>query len=240
MDKKIKILSWNICHWWNKKYIDFIINSIYEKNADVNILTEFRENTNADKIREFFEERWFKTVNSNPQNSDNWIFLITKLNIEIKWYNWWNEDLPVHRWLDISFIDYDFNILAIHIPWWGDKYDKRTFWEEISKYTEENKNNNTIIIWDYNTGFKYDTQCSPFILWKYMYELVERWWIDIWNKFNEKIDFTWYSNKWNWFRIDHIFTTKKFENNIINSYFSHKERELKHSDHSMLIVELAL
>ncbi len=65
MDKKIKILSWNIHHWWNKKYIDNIINSIYEKNADINILTEFRENANADKIREFFEGKWFKTISSN-------------------------------------------------------------------------------------------------------------------------------------------------------------------------------
>lgn len=240
MDKKIKILSWNIHHWWHKKYIDDIIQSIYKKDADINILTEYRENPNADKIKDFFIGKGFKIITSNPQNSDNWILLITRLNVKIKPYNYWNEDLPIHRWLDMYFSDYNFNILAVHIPWWWDKYDKRTYWEELTRYSLENKENNTVIIWDYNTGFKYDTQKSPFILWKYMYNLVDNWWIDLWNKFNPDIDFSWYSNHWNGFRIDHIFTTKNFVDNFQWSYFSHFEREAKFSDHSMLISELSI
>ena len=71
-----------------------------------------------------------------------------------------------------------------------------------------------------------------------MYKLLDLNWFDTWRLFNTITEYSWYSTANNWFRIDYIFTTKSLKNKFKWVYFSHKERELKYSDHSILISEI--
>jgi len=233
----MKIISWNIHHWWNKKTINKIIESLDEQMFDICILTEFRENNNWKIIKKYFSDKWYNLLTSNPENNDNWILIILKWNIKYKILN--DKYLvPSQRWLEFEITDLNLRILAVHIPWWWDKYNKKEFWIELLKYAELNKNNKNLIIWDYNTWFKYDTQWASFKFWNFMEDLVNIWYIDIFNFINKKIEFSWYSYKWNWFRIDHVFWTKNLIDLIKKCYFLHKYRENKISDHSMLVVEI--
>ena len=86
--------------------------------------------------------------------------------------------------------------------------------------------------------FKEDSEWAPFKLSEYMYKLVALNWFDTWRLFNKETEYSWYSRANNWFRIDYIFTTESLKDNFTQVYFSHKERELKYSDHSMLISEI--
>jgi exodeoxyribonuclease III len=51
-------------------------------------------------------------------------------------------------------------------------------------------------------------------------------------------EFTWYSQKKNGFRVDHILLSVGLRNNIKNADFSNKDRELKTSGHSALVADI--
>jgi len=228
------ILTWNIRHWGKKSALNNIIESIEYHNADISVITEYRANINWDIIKNHFISKWFFIINSNPQNNDNGILIISKLELKLNNIDY---ELPKarHRWLDFTPVWYDINLLAVHIPWFWDKWWKKDFWEKVSWFANIHKDNNYIILWDYNTWFKEDSEWAPFKLSEYMYKLLDLNWFDTWRLFNTITEYSWYSTANNWFRIDYIFTTKSLKNKFKWVYFSHKERELKYSDHSILI-----
>jgi exodeoxyribonuclease III len=56
----------------------------------------------------------------------------------------------------------------------------------------------------------------------------------------DNLEFTWYSNIGNGFRIDHAFINEEYKNKILNCFYLHNERIDKISDHSMMVLELDL
>jgi exonuclease III len=97
-----------------------------------------------------------------------------------------------------------------------------------------------LIIGDINTGKHHlDEQGASFYGAEYLDKLEEVGFIDSWRIRNsEKREFSWYSNKGNGFRLDHVFSTPGCDSRISNIYYSHHEREEKVSDHSAMIVDL--
>lgn len=237
MPKHLKVLTWNIRHWGKNSALKNIIESIDKHDADISVITEYRNNQNWATIKNHFLWKWFFLIDSNPQENDNWILIISKTELSINTINY---GLPnaTHRWIDFKPVWYDMNILAVHIPWFWDKWWKEDFWKNLVWFANIKKDDNYIILWDYNTWFKEDSEWSPFKLSEYMYRLLDLNWTDTWRIFNKITEYSWYSVAKNWFRIDYIFSTKSLVNSFENVYFSHTERELKYSDHSMLICEV--
>lgn len=235
----MKIHTWNIRHGGKKSEIDNIIKSFKRHNADIIVVTEFRENDNAEKIKNDLKQSgWIYQFSSLPPKKQNGILILSKVKFENK-----NQEysLPeaIHRWVDIYIPEENLSILGVHIPGYSDKWDKKEFWKKLIEFGKESVNENYIIIGDFNTGFKIDCEGTPFKLSEYMEELVNLGWVDAWRYFyKETKDFTWYSNVNNGFRIDYAFTSKPTTNYLFNAYHSHNERIKKYSDHSALIIEL--
>lgn len=64
---------------------------------------------------------------------------------------------------------------------------------------------------------------------------------DLWrHRYPEGREFTWFSTRGNGFRIDHAFASLHLASRVAAVGYSHTERLTGLSDHSMLLVELAV
>ena len=133
----------------------------------------------------------------------------------------------------------DFKLLAVHIPGFKDSGDKKDFWEAIIAHSKIHRNNNLLILGDFNTGLDIDSEGVSFKHKEFMISLIELGFHDAWRLIhNNKKEFTWYSNKSNGFRLDYGFISNKEV--VLNAYHTHKMRLEKITDHSGLIIELDL
>jgi exonuclease III len=236
----LKFLTWNIRHG-GAKSTDAIIDALKKHQADVILLTEFRNRT-APQLRQALHDLgWLHQIASNPQGNDNGLLFAAKMPILMSPEA---QPCPVspQRWLDIVIPSYRFKILGVHIPL-EPKRDKKLFWADILAYGIRYKSTEAIIMGDFNTGLSQDTEASPFRFPEYMESLLQEGWIDAWRYLHPNTrDFTWYSPKpyRNGFRLDHAFLSPSVFPQLITAHLAHRERLLNISDHSMLIAELDL
>ncbi|WP_163970342.1 endonuclease/exonuclease/phosphatase family protein [Oceanobacillus halotolerans] len=242
MVKKLKLLTWNIRHGGAKKKIKHIIQSFILHNADINVITEFRENESGNKLhRSLHENGWVFQQGSNPPKGKNGILIASKIPFEVPVIH--HDYLPQakHRWNEVHLNDFNLFILGVHIPSIGDKWGKENHWESIIQYAKHKLDSKSVIIGDFNTGLTEDGEGTPFKLVQYMHELNDMGWIDSWRVYHNRVnDFTWYSHADNGFRLDYAYVSPALKENILVSYHSHKERIDKYSDHSLVICELSV
>ena len=68
---------------------------------------------------------------------------------------------------------------------------------------------------------------------------------DVWRKLNPgSTEYTWYSRRRGGgvgraFRIDHAFASPVLSSRVTRCWYSHREREERTSDHSMLLLDIA-
>ncbi|BDI33999.1 hypothetical protein CCAX7_60500 [Capsulimonas corticalis] len=141
----------------------------------------------------------------------------------------------------------DFGVLCVHVVGGGasarspETQAKRAFWEAVIKYAHDHANTKYLLIGDLNTGFKSDAQGTPFACPEMMTKVTEVGWIDAWhNKHPQDQEYTWYSRVANGFRIDHAFCTPHLLPSIAAVDYNHHERVAGISDHSIVIVEIAI
>lgn len=117
---------------------------------------------------------------------------------------------------------------------------KKTIFEFLIVEIEKNKHKNIIIAGDLNTGKHYlDEAGATFYHSKYFDVFEEKGMVDAWRELNtEKREYSWFSNKGNGFRIDHFFINAALKSQIKHCSYSHRYREEKISDHSMMLLEL--
>jgi exonuclease III len=71
-------------------------------------------------------------------------------------------------------------------------------------------------------------------------DLLAQGWIDAWrSRFPEAREFTWLSPGYkNGFRLDHAFVSPSLNKRVTEVCYSHREREEKITDHSVMLIEL--
>lgn len=234
------MLTWNIRHGGTKKKLNDIIQSFIYHNADINIITEFRDNESGKQLINTLKENgWTFQTTSNPPKNKNGILIASKVPFTLPTSYHYNLPESKHRWVEVYVEPFDLSIVGVHIPSISDKWGKRNHWEAIVQCAKDKLNKKSVIIGDFNTGLPEDTEGIPFRLTKYMEELLNMGWVDSWRVFNTNVnDFTWYSHRNNGFRLDYAFISPPLKENILVSYHSHRERMNQYSDHSVVICEL--
>ena len=99
-----------------------------------------------------------------------------------------------------------------------------------------------LVIGDFNTGIHYlDETGKSFICAESFESLKNLGLIDSWRSRNPNtVEFSWYSNQGNGFRIDHAFCSESLNSKVINIFYNPTPREQKFSDHSALEIEINL
>ena len=155
------------------------------------------------------------------------------------------------RWLDIDLPESGFGIGVFHIMAAGSSKTHPTniakirFWGAILRAARARLNEPFLFIGDWNTGaHRIDETGKTYVCSEHFCQLSDLGWTDVWRHHNPgRTEWTWYSTlrggvRGNGFRLDHCFATPSLLPRIGSCRYSHKEREARVSDHSMLIVEI--
>jgi exonuclease III len=95
-----------------------------------------------------------------------------------------------------------------------------------------------VLIGDFNIGLKSDCQGSTLTFSDKFNEFFDTYgWKDLWRSRNEATEYSWYSAAGNGFRIDHAIGSPDLLP-VQDCKYSHREREEKLSDHSMLLLQI--
>lgn len=229
----MKILNWNIRHGGGAR-VDRILNVINEqKDCDIVVLTEYRNNKNGQIIEQYLRQLGFAFIAKTDSNEKlNSVIVASKQQFKFKTF----DNLKEHKQRVIKCEFNNFIIYACYFP--GQDLKKYVFDFLISEIQQNI--DNVIITGDINTGKHYlDEKGATFYHSGYLNEFEKHGLLDAWRHINKNnTEYTWYSNSGNGFRIDHYFIDEKLKDNIKNCYYIHQYREEKISDHSMMILNM--
>ncbi|MGE5621383.1 MAG: endonuclease/exonuclease/phosphatase family protein [archaeon] len=233
----MKVVTLNILHGGGKR-IPLILDRLKKYNAEVIVLTEFRENKNASTIKEILcSAGWIYQANGFVTGSRiNTVFIASRIPFRVIPL----PAIPVEcrqRALMAKF--QKFSLLAVYFAM---SYEKEALFNYILEQGIKALGNRGMIIGDFNTGRHFiDESGRTFHCEDIFVKIEESGLVDSWRKRNpDKREFSWYSNKGNGFRIDHVFSTDELYRCIYSTYYDHAPRLEKETDHSALIAELNL
>jgi len=231
----MKLETFNIRHGGGTR-VASIINSIKQHNPDLLLLTEFRNSSRGAEIKLSLRDMgYLHQVNGDTEPKVNTVLFASKIKFTSANFH---TDLGAHSHRLISVNFAKFTVIGFYFP---QKNDKIAVFEKLIEIMELNKERPTIALGDLNTGKHYlDENRRGFYASEYM-DKIEEVSIDAWRKFHgDKKEYTWFSNKGNGFRIDHVFANDLMCALLTSATYSHIERENKVSDHSALLVGFAL
>jgi len=238
MPPSIKILTWNIQHGGARR-VGKIIEALANHKPDIILLTEFRLKHAHHIQSALAEQGWRHQISSNPADLDNGLLLASRIPLNN------NACKPPphlpHRWIEAFCPQLQLWLLGIHVPGSGDKWDKKSFWEDIIKFGANHRSDHALILGDFNTGFSIDTEGTPFSMSEQMQMLLDQGWGDTWRiEHPQDKDFTWYSRRphCNGFRLDYIFASPSLQKHCLGTELSHQERIESISDHSLVVMRL--
>jgi len=233
----MKIMTFNIRHGGGTR-VHSITKSIDFHNPDILVLTEYRENKNADVLRGHLARSGYLYMTSGTIDPNvNSVLIASKAPFVPCLFDDFKEPEKTKSLVGARFDG--INIIGGYFPGQDRKYP---VFEYLLEHANEFLSDTGLIIGDINTGKHHlDEQGASFYGAEYLDKLEEVGFIDSWRIRNsEKREFSWYSNKGNGFRLDHVFSTPDCDSRISNIYYSHHERDEKVSDHSAMIVELLI
>lgn len=235
---KLKILTWNI-RQGGKKAIKQIVSSLIFLQADVVILTEYKNNDAGEYIiSELKKKGWDYIRSSQPPNKENGVLVLSAYPLKEHPPPFCEND-GCHRWNEVYIPSHNLYVLGVHVPNVNERYDKCFFWEQIVQYAQCRWNKRVIIAGDFNTARRDEKKGAPLKYSNFIMKLLEKGWIDVWKQSHkDMLDYTWFSNKNNGFRLDYIFLSPELSDSLLKCDLLHQERMDNYSDHSVLTAEL--
>ena len=230
----IRICFLNISHGSSILKLKKILKKIIKKNPDLISFSEFRKNKVGVMINQNLLEKGYKYSSFDRVDEEgNHVIVYSKLKFNILE----NEiNLPNQRVVKIEYNSYAF--LFVHIPGIKNiKYSKKIIWDSLHNFLINTKKK-VVMIGDFNTGLNEDAEGSLFKYNIKLKDLLHTRFIDIWKNYNKRMEYTWYSNVGNGFRVDQVITQKGNETDFLNCYYDHSIRSDRLSDHSMVIIEM--
>lgn len=232
--KDMKIITWNIRHGGGAR-INKIIDRIKYHNADIVIITEYRSNFNGIELKNKLAENGYKfQIAPVIDIKKNTLMIASKTDFEVQLFeNQLQEEY--HRVVNIG--NDQLSLYGVYFP---QKMQKKKIFEFLVSEMDRSKEKPTIFIGDFNTGKPLiDEVKNTFSCSNYMDIIEQKNYADIWRFINkDKLEYSWYSNAGNGFRIDHAFINKVFLNQVSDCFYSHNERADGISDHSMMVLEI--
>ncbi|RUP06787.1 MAG: hypothetical protein EKK34_02950 [Mycobacterium sp.] len=106
-----------------------------------------------------------------------------------------------------------------------------------------------VMLGDFNTGFRIDTEGAMFAKSRYMADLIRTGFVDTWRQLHpDGRDYTWYSKRkdkmtgksadLNGFRLDYIFVSPALRRSITDVVILHAPRIAGNSDHASLVADI--
>jgi exonuclease III len=231
----LRLLTLNIRHGGGRR-TEAIADALTSSDAEVIILTEFRENASARVLRERLAAKgWQQQASSEPPARTNGVFVAARAPFTA---------MPAHvgvpegswRWLEIDFGA--LTLVATYFPLSGRKLP---YWDWVMERARERTDAPCILMGDFNTGKHFiDETGATFFGSKYPGQLEELGWIDAWRSLHpDDREYTWYSHKGNGFRLDYAWLSPRLRASLLSATHLDWTRVPDITDHAALMITLA-
>lgn len=229
----MKLVTLNIQHGGGKRIPEILV-YLQSQDADVIVLTEFRENSNAAALRSGLAAKGFHYfAGASVAPKENTVCIFSRQPFVSRTY----PGLPAqdrHR-----LISAHFEGVAVYGVYFSQNEAKAGLFDFLVKGGHRPAEAAYVIVGDFNTGLHFlDEEGATFYCTAGFKALLESGLVDSWrNRHPDTREFSWYSNHGNGFRIDHAFSSPEADTLIERVYYDHKPREAKITDHSALVVD---
>jgi len=233
----VRFLAWNILHGGGPARMPEIAHAIAALAPDVVALSEVRRTTGgqiAGALADVGLSHWHWT---DPSAGINGVLIASRIPFVATRF-----DPPAaQRLLAARFPLLDLNILAAHVPPEPGR-ERVHAWRALLNHAKSLAHQQTLVLGDLNAGrdgdlhaLKLDGQESLGKLWTWGYR-------DLFRKENTgPTEFSWLTpDRQGGGRIDHAIASATLVTSHSSVRYSHTERDLRISDHSVLLVDLAL
>lgn len=253
----MRFLTWNISHGGGSR-IAAICSHIEDVGPDFLALTEFHIE-NEQLLRGNLKRIGYPFIaTSNPVANQNGLLVASKWQLHATDHA--PPEIDRERWLTVRLDELDLSVLVLHIPGAPDnKFDggygisgarrKELLWEQAIAYAVAHKDCRVVMLGDFNTGFRIDTEGAMFAKSHYMADLMRTGFVDTWRQLHpDGRDYTWYSKRkdkltgnsadLNGFRLDYIFVSPALRRSISDAVILHAPRSAGISDHASLVADI--
>lgn len=233
----VRFLAWNILHGGGPARMPEIAHAIAAHAPDVVALSEVRRTTGgqiAGALADIGLSHWSWT---DPPAGINGVLIAARTPFDTVRF-----PPPVsQRLLAARFAALDLNLIAAHVP--PDPGSERAHtWKSLLDYAKSRHLERTLVLGDLNAGrdgdlhaLKLDGQESLGKLWTWGFR-------DLVRKENTgQPEFSWLTpDRQGGGRIDHAIASAALSTAESSARYSHSERDLRISDHSILLVDLVV
>lgn len=233
----MRILSWNI-KWGGQNRVRPIGNAISERDPDVVVLTEYQPRGSAPLLGELAADGWRYHVLTSPAGRLGGVAIVSRLPLVPKPLPTSMEQFAT-RYVSALVLDAGVEIRGMYGLLKREPH--AAFWNALLGTLASDTNGNVLLTGDFNTGkSKIDTPVDDFFCSDYFCTLPQRGFVDLWRKQHgeDAREYTWRGSK-NPYRLDHAFGSASVADRLLACEYSHKERELGISDHSLMSTDLS-
>jgi exodeoxyribonuclease III len=240
----VKLLAWNILHGGGSARMPLIALAIVEHAADAVILTEFRTTTGGQIRAILAEHGWAHQICTDPGRGRNGILIASRSPLDPADAACPSAVAP-GKAIEASIPALGLRLLAVHIPCdppFGARDPARAYvWRDVLRTARARRDQPCAVIGDFNTGRHHlDEDGASFSHTASIGKLASMGYLDAWrSRHPEGREPTWISHTGSGFRLDHAFLSRPLAARLQDAWYSHRERELRISDHSALVVSLA-
>jgi exonuclease III len=234
----MRIMEWNLQFGGTHDHLPGIIEAIRRHDPDLLVLLEFRQERVIEICLSLATLNYSYVLNSQPPPRTNGILLASKMPIQA--IEGERVRTQRHRWLESSPEGSDLRILAVHLPGASDLPGKMEHWEALMGYAREavESQQRVVLIGDLGTGLEQDTEGPAYIGREHLSSILSLGWRDVWREYHQMAkEYSWYNSSGKGMRTDHALVSPAIRHPVWATY-SHKEREMGLSDHSILILDL--
>ncbi|MCC6968793.1 MAG: endonuclease/exonuclease/phosphatase family protein [Phycisphaerales bacterium] len=230
----MRFLAWNILHGGGPARMPEIAHAIAAHRPDVVALSEVRRTTGgqiAGALADTGLSHWSWT---DPPAGVNGVLIAARTPFDTLRF----PPPASQRLLAARFAALDLNLIAAHVP--PDPGSERAHaWKSLLDYAKSRQLERTLVLGDLNAGrdgdlhaLKLDGQESLGKLWTWGFR-------DLFRKENTgQPEFSWLTpDRQGGGRIDHAIATGSLSAAASSVRYSHAERDLRISDHSILLVD---
>lgn len=230
----MRILALNIRHGGGNR-IEAIARYIGAFHPDVVVLSEFRDNANANLLRAHFGRQGlpFFAAASAVRNQNS-VCIASRIAFIGRAYPQLGPD-HCHRLIAAHFDD-----LTVYGVYFAQRQAKSTLFDFLLA-GPPSADPAALLVGDFNTGRHYVDEAAATFHCARQFELLSRGpYVDCWRSRNpDARQFSWFADSGRGFRIDHVFATTPIDARVTSIRYDRTPLTQAITDHAALIVECA-
>ena len=232
----MRLLAWNIRQGGGSR-LPRITDALKRLDAEILVLSECRGGESATRLLAALDALGYRQATTvAPPPGRNGVLIAARCPFRERGAV--GSGLPEpYRMVSVEFAA--FRLSGIYMP---NLLAKVPYWEALITALAFESSGHALAIGDFNTCRAYVDEAGAIDATAHYMDKIERiGFCDLWRRrYPEGREYSWFSTRGNGFRIDHAFLSHDLAARAGSIHYSHDERIAGLSDHSPLILELAV